>query len=124
MRMSLVVLALCISSASVASKAADDLVTAKDMLANPQDEHNRTYLRGVWDGLRSANVTLEENHQKPLFCTPPKQEIPPDQVINILGQYIGPDPRSPFKDVVASMPVDAVLLDALQEVFPCPPGKS
>jgi hypothetical protein len=122
MRMSLVVLALCISSASAASKAASDLVTARDMLANPQDEHNRTYLQGVWDGLRSANVTLRENHQDPLFCTPPALDIPLDQVIEILKRHIGHD-SGPFMDVVASMPVDGELLDALQEVFPCPPGK-
>ena len=73
--------------------APDDLVTAKEMLANPLDEHNRTYLRGVWDGLQSANVSLEENHQKRLFCQPPKLGIPLDQVISILRRYIGDDHR-------------------------------
>ena len=121
MRKYLIVLALCTWSASAASNAPDDLVTAKEMLANPLDEHNRTYLRGVWDGLQSANVSLEENHQKRLFCQPPKLGIPLDQVISILRRYIGDDHR-PTTVALADLPVDSILLSALQDIFPCPPG--
>jgi hypothetical protein len=44
---------------------------------------------------------------------------PLDQVINILKRYMSED-QSPL---LADFPVDGVLLDALQEVFACPPGK-
>ena len=121
MRKSSIVLALCIWSASAASKAPDDLVTAKEMLADVQDQHNRAYLRGVWDGLQSANISLEENHQKRLFCQPPKLGIPLDQVISILRRYIGDDHR-PTTVALADLPVDSILLSALQNIFPCPSG--
>ena len=118
------VLALCISSVSAASdRPLDNSVSAKEMLADIQNEHNRTYLRGVWDGFQSANVSLEENHQRPLFCQPPKLEIPLDQVIDILKRYIGDDHRL-STEAIRGFPVDGVLLTALQDVFPCPLGKN
>jgi hypothetical protein len=125
------VLAICISTTTAVCKSPDDYVSARDMLADVQNDHNRTYLRGVWDGFESANVSLEENHQRPLFCQPPKLEIPLDQVISILKRYIeryiigddhGPF-HSPFVEARLDTPVDGVLLDALQDVFPCP-GKN
>ena len=127
MRLSLMVLAICISTTTAVCKSPDDYVSARDMLADIQNEHNRTYLRGVWDALQLANVSLEQNHQRPLFCQPPKLEIPLDQVINILKRYIGDDHgplHSPFVEARLDTPVDGVLLDALQDVFPCPLGKN
>ena len=124
MRLSLTLLMLCISTASAATdKPLDNAVSAKEMLADIQNEHNRTYLRGVWDALQLANVSLEQNHQRPLFCQPPKLEIPLDQVINILKRYIGDDHR-PSTEAIKNLTVDFVLLDALQDVFPCPLGKN
>jgi hypothetical protein len=60
----LLALVLCMSCASADSKAPDEVITLKEMLANVQDQHNRTYLRGVWDALESANASLQEHHQK------------------------------------------------------------
>ena len=123
MRLSLMVLAICISTTTAVCKSPDDYVSARDMLADVQNDHNRTYLRGVWDGFESANVSLEENHQRPLFCQPPKLEIPLDQVITILKRYIGND-HSMSAEAISDLPVEFVLLGALQDVFPCPLGKN
>jgi hypothetical protein len=118
MRLSLMLLTLCISIASALGKTPGDFVSAREMLADVQNEHNRTYLQGVWGGLQLANVSLEENHQTPLFCQPPKLEIPLDQVISILKRYIGND-HSMSAEAISDLPVEFVLLDALQDVFPC-----
>jgi hypothetical protein len=72
--------------------------------------------------LSLANVTLEEKHQKPLFCTPPKLEISLEQVVNILKQHLGRDDGTPFRNALNDFPVEYELLDALQEVFACPAG--
>jgi hypothetical protein len=116
MRLMAALLVIFITSSTNESKASDDTVTVEEMLANPQNEHNRTYLRGVWEAFSLANVTLEENHQKPLFCPPPKLEIPLEQVVNILKQHMGPDDHSLSRNALAGLPVEHLLLDALQDV--------
>jgi hypothetical protein len=118
MRLMVALLVLFITASANESKASDEFVTVKEMLANPQDEHNRTYLRGVWEAFSLANVRLEENHRKPLFCPPPKLEIPLDQVVNILKQHMGEDDHTPSRNALVGFPVEDLLLDALQDVFP------
>lgn len=101
------------------SATAKEIASAKELVANIHDERNRDYLRAVKEGLDWANVRLVEKHQPLLFCQPPKMALTLDQLSDILQRYVDDKQHSPL---LADFPVRLVLLDALQEVFPCPPN--
>jgi hypothetical protein len=73
------------------------------------------YLKGVGDGLVSANSMMAYRHQQPLFCQPDELALQSGNFIDILEREIKRPP--PWRDD-SSLPF--ILLRGLQNTFPCP----
>jgi len=74
----------------------------------------RMYLFGVADGFSWANVVLNQDHRKRLYCPPGDLEINVDNVIDIVDRMIEKYPKR-----VAGADVDMLVAFGLQETFPC-----
>jgi hypothetical protein len=75
---------------------------------------NGHYLLGAYNALETMNIELEYRKRPPLFCPPEKLDIAIGQIRSIIAQHL-----QKYK-VETNYPVEMVLLDALEEVFPCP----
>jgi Rap1a immunity proteins len=75
-----------------------------------------SWLDGVFNGLKSANSELQRTNKTPLFCPPPNLSMTPQQVNSFFGQFV----TSHSNKVSTSDPVAVLLLEALQESYPCP----
>lgn len=83
-----------------------------------------TYLRGVGEGFSWANIGLRNSKPPlpPLFCAPEKIALQPENYRDLIDSWIAGKFRTPptSKAELDVLPVEAILLDALQETFPCP----
>lgn len=77
---------------------------------------DEAWLDGVYNGLEAANIALMASKQTPLFCPPPKMVMTESQVKSILDRFI----VDHNDKVNMSNSIDALLLIALEETFPCP----
>jgi hypothetical protein len=77
----------------------------------------RIYLHGVGEGLGWANAELQSKDVPPIFCQPGNFELTADNYVRLVRTYLD-NPPAPLKD---DTPIELVLLEALQEAFPCKP---
>jgi hypothetical protein len=75
-----------------------------------------SWLDGVFNGLKSANAELGRTNKGQLFCPPPNFSMAPQQVNSLFGKFI----TSHSDKVSTSDPIAILLLEALQEAYPCP----
>jgi hypothetical protein len=75
-----------------------------------------SWLDGVFNGLKGANSELQSTNKALLFCPPPNFSMTAQQVNSFFDKFI-----TTHKDKVsASDPIGTLLLEALQEAYPCP----
>ena len=117
----------------LASTAYADEPTVRDFLAashsKPQD---LMAIGAATNGIRTLNIYLDvtrpecdsgshacqrvSRRQSKVFCVPPKQALPPEQIANIAEKYLEKHPQD------ATQPsglYPLVILYALIETFPC-----
>jgi len=90
-------------------------LTARDVLRE-YDASNMTnwaFVAGVLIGFQWSNGELEHTGKQKLFCQPEDKTISVDDAMTTLRVYIRK--RPPFADMMAGL----VLLQALEEAFPC-----
>jgi hypothetical protein len=75
-----------------------------------------SWLDGVFNGLKSANAELGRTNKARLFCPPANFSMAPQQVNALFGKFI----TSHSDKVSTSDPIAILLLQALQEAYPCP----
>jgi Rap1a immunity proteins len=75
-----------------------------------------SWLDGVFNGLKGANAELNRTNKAQLFCPPPYYSMTPQQVNAFFGQFI----TTHADKVSASDPIAGLLLQALEEAYPCP----
>jgi hypothetical protein len=77
----------------------------------------KVYIKGLTQGFEWANTCLESRGQKRLYCAPSKPVLETENYLRIL------DDRMKDKDfrskVPPDIPIEAILLFELQEMFPC-----
>jgi Rap1a immunity proteins len=110
--MLLVFAVLSIASASLA-KATTVEKYLKDEIAFTN--FHSPWLDGVFNGLKSANAELGRTNKAQLFCPPPNFSMTPQQVNSLFGKFI----TSHSDKVSTSDPIPVLLLEALQEAYPC-----
>ena len=74
-----------------------------------------SWLDGVFNGLKSANAELRRTNKAQLFCPPPDLSMTPQQVNSFFGKFI----TTHGDKVSTSDPIAILLLEALQEAYPC-----
>jgi hypothetical protein len=82
---------------------------------NAFQNFHASWLDGVFNGLRSANAELKRADEEQLFCPPPDFSMTTQQVTAFFGKYIAEHKAK----VATSDTVDALLLEALKEAYPC-----
>jgi len=105
-------------AASIAGSASARTVTVESYSKDKDyfKIFDEAWLDGAYNGLEAANVALMASKQAPLFCPPLKMAMTESQVKSILDRFI-----AAHKDKVGmSDSIDALLLIALEETFPCP----
>lgn len=88
--------------------------TSQYVLNSRNSVQMKSYVMGVFSGLRFANGELGSKKRELLFCEPPTNSIGYEQIMDILGNFIIVKYPS-----LASQPVGLGLLRALQEAYPC-----
>jgi hypothetical protein len=71
---------------------------------------------GVFNGLKGANAELKRTNKAQLFCPPPNYSMTPQQVNAFFSQFI----TTHADKVSTSDPIAGLLLEALEEAYPCP----
>jgi Rap1a immunity proteins len=74
-----------------------------------------SWLDGVFNGLKSANAELRRTNKAQLFCPPANFSMAPQQVNALFAKFIA----SHSDKVRTSDPIAVLLLEALQEAYPC-----
>jgi hypothetical protein len=74
-------------------------------------ESMKIYVTGVGDGVFYANITLEVDHMPRLFCVPPLLTLYQQNYLEMLDSNIG--------HYTDDQNIDAVLVIAFQNTFPC-----
>ncbi len=64
-----------------------------------------------------ANESLRRRNEKPLTCPPGKLGVTTEQYVSIAKSYIL---QHPERGKATALFLNGVLLDALEETFPCP----
>lgn len=102
----------CCSSGALADPTVRDHIQRQN---NPEYQANMViWLDGAIASLLSANADLKLNRkQSPLFCLPPKKGLNSAEAMKLINKEIA---RRRWKDFV---PLSTVLLDALQQSYPC-----
>jgi hypothetical protein len=78
----------------------------------------RTYVLGLGEGMRTANVALGRNAPR-LFCPPEKLALGPENFLDVLDQAIGDLSAQMSKADLASRDISVVLLRGMADTFPC-----
>jgi len=82
--------------------------------ARPEDkEHLRNFVEALQGGVAWANAAMKNQKQKPLYCGPEKLALTGEQVVDIMRKEVEARPS------VGQFPWPAVMIRALQNVFPC-----
>ena len=116
-RISLVVGLVLAATALFDAEAFAASVRVKQYL-HPKPEFealNKLFLDGAKDGLIASNEALISENKQPLFCIPMNLALTTDQTHDIVVRWI--EKQSIKYDDNA--PIAIVLLDALQDMFPC-----
>jgi|SRR5271165_5638925 len=74
-----------------------------------------SWLDGVFNGLKSANAELARTNKAQLFCPPANFSMTPQQVNSLFGKFV----TSHSDKVSTSDPIPVLLLESLQEAYPC-----
>ena len=75
-----------------------------------------SWLDGVFNGLKGANSELQRTNRPPLFCPPPHFSMTAQQVNSFFDKFV----TNNKGNVRTSDPIGILLLEALQEAYPCP----
>jgi hypothetical protein len=75
-----------------------------------------SWLDGVFNELKGANAELKHTNKAQLFCPPPNYSMTPQQVSAFFSQFI----TTHADKVSTSDPIAGLLLEALEEAYPCP----
>ncbi len=106
--------ALLTAPAAAAGPKASEIVDG----VSSDDKSAVGYMQGVIDGYSTANYYLIQRHDgNLLYCTPNGLVLTLAQTEDILSRYIDKHPME------GSFPAKAVILVALEDVFPCPAAK-
>jgi len=79
------------------------------------DSSFKHFIEGVGTGLLIANVELDRRKSPLLYCQPPKLSLNADAYMTILAKRV----RKLETEAPASTPLELILLEGLQETFPC-----
>jgi hypothetical protein len=90
-------------------------ITVKQFRETKDETNFKIYINGVGRGFLWANVFLDRAGKPLLYCQPPKLALGSDNYIQLLTNYIDDNKHEVKDDAV----VEALLLLALQEAFPC-----
>jgi hypothetical protein len=80
-------------------------------------ESVRYFVSGIRDGIQGANAWLMVNHQPVMYCQPPHLALNADNITRIVDDAIEKWSGKPEMD---SFEIDAVVVDGLIRMFPCP----
>jgi hypothetical protein len=103
---------------SVASDSSAKILTVEKYLKDKIAFTNfhSSWLDGVFNGLKGANAELKRTNKAQLFCPPPNYSMTPQQVNVFFSQFI----TTHADKVRTSDPIAGLLLEALEEAYPCP----
>jgi len=76
----------------------------------------RGYMSGLVRGVMMANDMIKSSTGKPLFCLPPNLGVNREfgnDLIDAVAELAAPENRS-------KLPVDALLMKGMKDMFPCP----
>jgi hypothetical protein len=79
----------------------------------------RIYIGGLGEGIVAANVQVGRINKAPIFCQPQKLALGMDNFINILDRFITTISTKAPREKVDEMSIPLLLLEGLQETFPC-----
>lgn len=96
--------------AELAAKSADNFLRGMDR----GDRIPGALLVAYTDAYGWVNLALEKEGRPLLYCVPPKLGLMPEQAGGILRRYVKTHPRK------GKYPASMVILEAMQETFPCP----
>lgn len=105
----LAALALVAAHPARAEASADEFL--KGM--NRGDDMSTVLLLAYTVGFSWANTELQMAGRPMLYCVPPKLALRREQAGSILLQYVKAHPKS------RTFPAGMVMLDAMQQTFPC-----
>ena len=96
--------------------SAEDQASARQAIANYKqgDRVVAIGIREFVDGLNWANADLRHSNAKEIYCLPDKLILTTDQEVDIVERYLEKAPN------VGEFPIQAGLLMALKDTFPCP----
>jgi len=97
--------------------SAEPALSATEMLQmydDPRSKQDVALTVGATQrGLALANAAVGRRKQKPLYCPPPNLALTGEQTIDIVHRFVDAHPT------LGKIMWEAVMLLALQEVFPC-----
>jgi hypothetical protein len=77
----------------------------------------KVYISGVGNGIKVASIVGELHGNRPLFCPPEKLPLNQDNYLRFLDDAVAERRK---KQTGGDPFVEGLLLQRLQEVFPCP----
>ncbi len=90
-------------------------VNFKEYKAIKNTKEFNLYLKGVGEGLESANEELAARGSKALYCKPEKETMGVEQYSDILKREVSEN----AKEICDDMPMGLILLNGLIKNFPC-----
>jgi hypothetical protein len=88
-----------------------------EMLAVPNNDSAKLYLRGLHHGFSWSNTVLKSHKQPMLYCEPDKITLADEQALDIMRRHVEKDPS------LGTYPAPMILITALQQALPCTPSK-
>lgn len=104
-------LAFVLTGAATASAQVDNVLTYREFVADRQAY--RLYLSGAFDAFGWGNASLSRKDWQPLYCAPDDLGLTTYEVEAVLDSYLL------GQDNLADMPINMLLLFALQDRWPC-----
>lgn len=117
MRTSILLLLFFVSSASQAAGVND----ASNFYKSKGSKELFFYLHGIFAGYGVANAQNEISGRPKLYCQPKTLDQVAIDLVSLVGSQI-PIAQETYKNGLSGLPVEFVLLDALQRSFPCNNG--
>jgi hypothetical protein len=117
---------LCFLTLISAEALAQDVPLYRKMIASSDAsvvKEAKMYVKGLGDGISWANTLVSLEDGRALYCPPDKLALTVENYLDILDRQIDARSKVVTEAKLNETPLGFLLLDGLQETFPCKRGK-